>query len=93
MIFDQFANLKYKYGNRHFWYSEYCVDTAGKNTAAIKECIANQLKQDKESGQLSMFDPNDPFKGSKYPMNGKDEQLKKKDERQKVRSFVLLFRH
>ena len=65
MIFDQFANLKYKYGNRHFWCSEYCVDTAGKNTAAIKECIANQLKQDKESDQLSMFDPNDPFKGSK----------------------------
>ena len=70
MIFDQFANLKYKYGNRHFWCSGYCVDTAGKNTAAIKECIASQLKQDKESDQLSMFDPNDPFKGSKYPMHG-----------------------
>ena len=40
-------------------------DTVGKNTAAIKEYIANQLKQDKESDQLSMFDPHDPFKGSK----------------------------
>ena len=40
-------------------------DTVGKNTAAIKEYIANQLKQDKEVDQLSVFDPNDPFKGSK----------------------------
>ncbi|MCI8343854.1 MAG: IS200/IS605 family transposase, partial [Clostridia bacterium] len=43
----------------------YYVDTVGKNTVAIKEYIANQLKADKESDQLSMFDPNDPFKGSK----------------------------
>ena len=27
MIFDQFANLKYKYGNRHFWCRGYYVDT------------------------------------------------------------------
>ncbi len=42
-----------------------CIKTVGNNTAAIKEYIANQLKVDKESDQLSMFDPNDPFKGSK----------------------------
>ena len=43
----------------------YYVDTAGKNTKAIKEYIANQLEQDKKSEQLSMFDPHDPFTGSK----------------------------
>ena len=41
------------------------VDTAGKNTKAIKEYIANQLKQDRESDQLSLFDPQDPFMGNK----------------------------
>ena len=40
-------------------------DTVGKNTVAIKEYIAKQLKQDRESDQLSMFDPVDPFTGSK----------------------------
>ena len=43
----------------------YYVDTAGKNTKAIKEYIANQLKQDRESDQLSLFDPQDPFMGNK----------------------------
>jgi len=27
MIFEKFANLKYKYGNRHFWCRGYYVDT------------------------------------------------------------------
>ena len=65
MIFDRHANLKYKYGKRSFWCRGYYVDTVGKNTAAIKEYIANQLKKDKESEQLSIFDPRDPFTGSK----------------------------
>ena len=39
MIFEKYANLKYKYGNRHFWCRGYYVDTVGKNTAAIKKCI------------------------------------------------------
>ncbi len=41
------------------------VDTTGKNTKAIKEYIENQLKQDKEADQLSLFDPRDPFTGSR----------------------------
>ncbi len=65
IIFERYAQLKYKYGNRHFWSRGYYVSTVGGNTAAIKEYIANQLKQDKEADQLSVFDPNDPFKGSK----------------------------
>ena len=43
----------------------YYVDTVGKNTKAIKEYIANQLKQDRESDQLSIYDPKDPFTGGK----------------------------
>ena len=65
MIFERHAHLKYKYGNRHFWCRGYYVDTVGKNTKAIKEYIENQLKQDKESDQLSLYDPQDPFKGGR----------------------------
>ena len=65
MIFDQHANLKYKYGNRHFWCRGYYVDTVGKNTKAIQQYIANQLERDRKDDQLSLFDPRDPFTGSK----------------------------
>ena len=65
MIFQKWGNLKLAYRNREFWCRGYYVDTVGKNTAAIKEYIAMQLKHDKESEQLSMFDPRDPFTGSK----------------------------
>ena len=65
MIFDRHANLKYKYGSRHFWCRGYYVDTVGKNTAAIKQYIADQLKADRESDQLSLIDPRDPFTGGK----------------------------
>ena len=57
--------MKFAYRTREFWCKGYYVDTAGKNTKAIKEYISNQLKHDKESDQLSMFDPRDPFMGSK----------------------------
>ena len=65
LIHERHGNLKYKYGNRNFWCRGYYVDTAGKNTKMIREYIKNQLKQDKESDQLSFYDPRDPFKGSK----------------------------
>ena len=35
MIFDRFANLKYKYGNRHFWCKGYYVSTVGRNEKKI----------------------------------------------------------
>ena len=65
MIFQKFGNMKFAYINRGFWCKGYYVDTVGKNTKAIKEYIAHQLKVDKESDQLSLFDPRDPFTGSK----------------------------
>ena len=53
MIFDRHANLKYKYGNRHFWYRGYFEDTAGANENAIAEYIRHQLDEDIAYGQLS----------------------------------------
>ena len=63
MIFDRHANLKYKYGNRHFWCRGYYVDTVGKNTAAIKTYIQNQLKEDLEYDQMTLVEYGDPFTG------------------------------
>lgn len=65
MIFDRHTNLKYKYGNRHFWCRGYYVDTVGKNETAIKEYIKNQLQEDIMGDQLSLKDFVDPFTGSR----------------------------
>ena len=66
MIFDRHANLKYKYGNRHFWCRGYYVDTVGKNTKKIAEYIRNQLQEDIANDQLTLFESIDPFTGEKY---------------------------
>ena len=65
MIYQRWGNMKFKYRNRQFWCRGYYVDTVGKNTKAIKEYIATQLKQDKEMSQMSIDDLEDPFTGSK----------------------------
>jgi len=65
MIFDRHANLKYKYGNRHFWCRGYYVDTVGKNTEKIAEYIRNQLQEDIMNDQLSIKEYIDPFTGNK----------------------------
>ena len=62
MIFDRHANLKYKYGNRHFWATGYFVDTVGKNEKIIKEYIRNQLQEDYISDQIGIEEYVDPFK-------------------------------
>lgn len=67
MIFDRHANLKYKYGNRHFWARGYFVDTVGRNKKVIKAYIQNQLEEDKMSDQISIKEFIDPFTGSKNP--------------------------
>ena len=66
MILDRHANLKYKYGNRHFWCRGYYVDTVGKNANRIEEYIRNQLQEDIANDQLSLFETTDPFTGEKY---------------------------
>jgi len=63
MIFDRFAHLKYKYGNRHFWCRGYYVDTVGRNKTAIAKYIQNQLQEDQLAGQMSLREYIDPFTG------------------------------
>ena len=65
MIFDRHANLKYKYGSRHFWCRGYYVDTVGKNKKIISEYIRNQLEEDYATDQISIKEFTDPFTGSK----------------------------
>ena len=65
IIHERHANLKYKYGNRHFWCRGYYVDTVGKNTKKIQEYIRSQIEEDKRYDQLSFVEYEDPFKGSK----------------------------
>ena len=64
IIYERWANARYKYRSREFWCRGYYVDTVGKNTKKLKEYIANQLKEDREAEQL-VLDIEDPFKGSK----------------------------
>ena len=65
MIFDRHANLKYKYGNRHFWCRGYYVDTVGRNKKAIEKYIKNQLQEYIMNDQLTIKEYIDPFTGSK----------------------------
>lgn len=65
MIFDRHANLKYKYGNRHFWCRGYFVSTVGQNKERIAEYIRNQLQEDIAYDQLSFKEYIDPFTGGK----------------------------
>ena len=65
MIFDRHANLKYKYGNRHFWCRGYYVDTVGRNEKKIAEYVRNQLEEDVIADQLTIKEYIDPFTGSK----------------------------
>jgi len=63
MIFDRHANLKYKYGSRHFWCRGYYVDTVGRNKKVIEEYIRNQLQEDIAEDQISLKEYVDPFTG------------------------------
>lgn len=63
MIFDKHANLKYKFGNRHFWAEGYDVSTEGLNEATIQKYIQEQEKHDIAKDKLSVREYEDPFKG------------------------------
>ena len=64
MMFDKHANLKYKFGNRHFWEKGYYVSTVGLNEATIKKYIQEQEKHDIALGKLSVKEYEDPFRDS-----------------------------
>lgn len=63
MIFERHSNLKYRYGNRHFWCRGYYVDTVGKNAKKIEEYIKNQLQEDQTYDQMTLKEYIDPFTG------------------------------
>ena len=61
MIFDRYANLKYKYGGRNFWADGYYVSTIGKNEKKIIEYIRNQLQEYIVTDQITLKEFVDPF--------------------------------
>ena len=63
MMFDKHANLKYKFGNRHFWAEGYYVSTVGINEATVTKYIREQEKRDIALDKLSVKEYEDPFRG------------------------------
>lgn len=63
MLFERHSNLKYKFGNRHFWCRGYYVDTVGRNKKVIQEYIKNQIQEDMIADQISVKEYKAPFKG------------------------------
>ena len=61
MIFERHANLKYKYGNRHFWCEGYYVSTVGLNEETIRKYIEEQEQRDQAMDRLSVKEYKDPF--------------------------------
>lgn len=72
-IFDKHANLKYKYGNRHFWSEGYYVSTVGINESTVKKYIQEQERADIGQDKLSVKEYEDPF--------GEDKEVRKQNKR------------
>ena len=89
MIFDRHANLKYRYGNRHFWCTGYYVDTVGKNKKAIEEYIRKQLQEDIATDQISIKEYVDPFekKEKEKEMRLTDHSVGLKPRRASTKAF------
>ena len=62
MIFERFANLKYKFGNRHFGAKGYYVSTIGLNDATIRKYIREQEEADMIIDKVSVRETQDPFR-------------------------------
>ena len=71
IIFERYSNLKYKYGNRHFWCRGYYVGTVGKNAKEIQEYIRNQIQEDLEYDQMTLKEYVDPFTGEQVTWGDK----------------------
>lgn len=61
LMFDRYANLKYKYGNRKFWAEGYYVSTVGLNEATIRKYIREQENADIVQDKLSLKEYENPF--------------------------------
>ena len=77
IIFERYAHMKYKVGNRHFWSRGYYVSTVGGNKQAVQKYIQNQESEDLISNQISMVEYYDPFK------KWLESNSKKKDKKKK----------
>ena len=62
MMFEKHSNLKYKFGNRHFWAEGYYVSTVGLNEETIRKYVREQEKKDIALDKLSLREHEDPFK-------------------------------
>ncbi|OWV19016.1 IS200/IS605 family transposase [Fibrobacter sp. UWB3] len=65
MIFERHANLKYKFGSKHFWATGYYVSTVGLNSATVEKYIRDQEKADQIEDRLTTKEYVDPFKGGR----------------------------
>ena len=74
MMFDKHANLKYKYGNRHFWTEGYYVSTVGLNDETVAKYIREQEAHDIVMDKLSVKEYKDPFE---------EKQIKKENTKKK----------
>ena len=61
MMFEKHGNLKYKFGNRHFWSEGYYVSTVGLNEETIRKYVREQEKHDQAMDKLSVKEYDDPF--------------------------------
>ena len=61
MMFDRHANLKYKFGNRHFWAEGYYVSTVGLNDTTVRKYIRDQEGADILQDKMSVKEYEDPF--------------------------------
>ena len=61
MMFDRHANLKYKFGNRHFWAEGYYVSTVGLNDTTVRKYIRGQERADILQDKMSVKEYEDPF--------------------------------
>lgn len=74
MIFDRFANLKYRYGSWEFWCRGCYVDTVGRNRAAVEQYIRNQLEEDRVGEQLEMKELFDRSRVSRRKRTSREEE-------------------
>ena len=78
MIFDRHANLKYKYGNRHFWSEGYYVSTVGINDATVAKYIREQERYDIAMDKLSVKEYQNPFEDKEIQKENKKKEKKRK---------------
>lgn len=76
MIFERHANLKYKYGNRHFWSEGYYVSTVGLNDQTVAKYIREQEGHDIAMDKLNVKEYQNPFE---------DKEMKKENKKERRR--------